>query len=254
MILKIDNALEQFLKTNNATLEVGGIESRVAGVALALVQPRGGSSAKIQIWDNEDQAFRDIAAEDLPAGYVTSGAATVGTLTVNDTTTPSITFASGKTNTGYVLINGKTSGSTKYITADATGQAVTVSTAAQTVGAATVTIPDLANVNSTFSLCSTATLTAGATPAFTPKANISTYLLTPAEDETIAATTTGAVAGKSYHIRVLTSGTSSYTLTFGSNFKSTGTLATGVTSAKTFVVSFLFDGTNFVETGRTVAM
>lgn len=184
-----------------------------------------------------------------------TGANTLGgAVTVNDATTPSITLATGKTNTGFLTISGKTSGGLKITTADATAQTLTVSAAAQTVGAATLTVPDQAGVNSTLSTCSTATLTAGATPAFTPKANISTYLLTPGEDETIAGTTTGAVAGKTYHIRILTSGTSTYTITFGANFKSTGTLATGASSAKVFVITFLFDGTNFVETGRTTAM
>ena len=76
---------------------------------------------------------------------------------------------------------------------------------------------------------------------------------TPGEDETIAATTTGATAGK-VSLRVLTSGTTSRTLTFGTNFKSTGTLATGTVSAKVLMIGFLFDGTNFCETGRTTAM
>jgi len=73
-----------------------------------------------------------------------------GAVTVNDATTPSITLASGKTNTGFLLVNGKTSGSTKIITADATAQAVTISTAAQTSGACTLTIPDQAGVSSDF--------------------------------------------------------------------------------------------------------
>ena len=47
-------------------------------------------------------------------------------------------------------INGKTSGSTKYTTADATAQAVTVFTAAQTTGAATLTIPDQAGTSRNF--------------------------------------------------------------------------------------------------------
>lgn len=167
-------------------------------------------------------------------------------------------LANGKTGVlalaANIQINGKTSGATKFTTADATAQTVTHNTAAQTSGAATVTIPDMAGVSATFSFHSTATLTAGATPAFAPGAGISTYLLTPGEDETIAATTTGATAGKVYFLRVLTSGSTSRTITFGSNFKSTGTLATGVTTAKVFVISFLFDGTNFCEVGRTTAM
>jgi hypothetical protein len=180
--------------------------------------------------------------------------ALTGTVTLSDPTTPSLTTAASKTNTGYLQVNGKTSGATKFTTADATAQTVTHTTAAQTTGAATVTIPDMAGVSATFSFNSTATLTAGATPAFAPGAAISTYLLTPGEDETIAATTTGATAGKVYFLRVLTSGTTSRTLTFGTNFKSTGTLATGTVSAKVFVIGFLFDGTSFVEVGRTTAM
>lgn len=86
------------------------------------------------------------------ATFITStGANTLsGATTINDATTPSLTTASGKTNTGFVQVNGKTSGSLKIITADATAQAVTVTAAAQTTGATTLTIPDMANVSDTF--------------------------------------------------------------------------------------------------------
>lgn len=99
-----------------------------------------------------------------------------------------------------------------------------------------------------------ATLAAGATPSFAPGAEINLYELTPAEAETIAGVVTGCLPGKSYFLKVLTSGTTSYTLTFGANFKSTGTLATGTSDAKTFLIHFIFDGTNFVEVSRTAAM
>lgn len=84
--------------------------------------------------------------------FITStGANTLsGAVTVNDATTPSITTAAGKTNTGFLQINGKTSGSTKLITADATAQAVVISTAAQTVGGCTLTIPDQLGASSNF--------------------------------------------------------------------------------------------------------
>lgn len=98
-----------------------------------------------------------------------------------------------------------------------------------------------------------AALTASATPSFAPVGTLTHYTLTPAEDETIAAVTTYARKGTTYRLIVVTSGTTSRTLTFGTNFKSTGTLATGTTSAKTFVVSFVFDGTNFLEVSRTTA-
>lgn len=99
-----------------------------------------------------------------------------------------------------------------------------------------------------------AALTAGATVAFAPDATTTLFTLTPGEAETINGTTTNAVKGRLYTIRVLTSGTSSYVLTFSTNFKVTGTLATGTVSAKTFAIHFVFDGTNFVELSRTTAM
>lgn len=79
------------------------------------------------------------------------------------------------------------------------------------------------------------------------------FTLTPGEDETINVATVPAT-GQRIIIRILTSGATSRTLTFGTNFKSTGTLATGVTTAKTFIIEFVSDGTNFNEISRTVAM
>lgn len=97
---------------------------------------------------------------------------------------------------------------------------------------------------------SVAVLTAGATPAIDAAA-ATIYTLTPGEDETISVT--GGTQGELLRLIVTTSGTTSRTLTFGTGFKSTGTLATGTTSAKMFVVSWVHDGTQFVETGRTAA-
>lgn len=93
-------------------------------------------------------------------------------------------------------------------------------------------------------------LTPGATPAVDATLG-SLFTLTPAENETISVT--GGVAGEYITLRVLTSGTSTYTLTFGTGFKSTGTLATGTTSAKKFVLRFVHDGTEFCEVSRTAA-
>lgn len=54
--------------------------------------------------------------------------------------------------------------------------------------------------------------------------------------------------------KFLTSGTSSFTTTFGTGFLTTGTLASGTVDAKTFMVSFRCDGTTYIETARTTAM
>lgn len=67
-------------------------------------------------------------------------------------------------------------------------------------------------------------------------------------------TTTVATAGATAYVIIVSSGTTTRTVTFGSGFLSTGTLATGTVTAKTFVVSFVSDGTNMIETSRTVAM
>lgn len=65
----------------------------------------------------------------------------------------------------------------------------------------------------------------------------------------------GGVAGQAATFVITTSGTTSLTLTFGTNFKTVGTLATGTTSGKVFAISFVCtNGTLWVETGRTAAM
>jgi hypothetical protein len=81
----------------------------------------------------------------------TTGANTLnGAVDVNAGTTPSVTLNSGKTNTGFFQVNGKTSGALKITAADAAAQTVTMTVAAQTTGAATVSIPDRAGVSGTF--------------------------------------------------------------------------------------------------------
>lgn len=80
----------------------------------------------------------------------------------------------------------------------------------------------------------------------------SVFSLTPTATETLTATV--VPAGSEATIVVTTSGTTSYTITFGTGFKSTGTLATGTVSAKVFTIQFMSDGVNMNETGRTVAM
>lgn len=76
--------------------------------------------------------------------------------------------------------------------------------------------------------------------------------LTPNSTRTL--TTTVPYAGATRQLIILTSGTTSYTLTFGTGFKTTGTLATGTVSARVFVIDFVSDGTNLYEVSRTVAM
>jgi hypothetical protein len=97
--------------------------------------------------------------------------------------------------------------------------------------------------------------TAALTAATTVSVDFSTatvFTLTPAQAETINAT--NCTAGETATIVVTTSGTTTFTLTFSTNFKTTGTLATGTTTAKVFAISFRCNGTTATEIARTTAM
>lgn len=62
----------------------------------------------------------------------------------------------------------------------------------------------------------------------------------------------GGVAGQIATFLITTSGTSSFTLTWGTNFRKVGTLATGTVSARFFSVTFLcVNGTIWQEIART---
>lgn len=67
-------------------------------------------------------------------------------------------------------------------------------------------------------------------------------------------TTTVPIAGTRVSLIILTTGVVSWTITFGTGFKATGTLSTGTVAARVFVISFVSDGLNLYETGRTIAM
>lgn len=80
------------------------------------------------------------------------------------------------------------------------------------------------------------------------------FKLTPTGSANINASMITANIGQRITLIVLTSGTNSYTMTFNTNFLSTGTLTTGGTTAKTFVIDFVSNGTKLIEVSRTVAM
>ena len=146
--------------------------------------------------------------------FITStGANTLsGAVTVNDATTPSVTTAAGKTNTGFFQVNGKTSGALKIIAADAAAQTVTLTLAAQTTGAATLTIPD--QVGTARSL-----VTDTGTQTLTNKTLTSPTLTTPALGTPASGTLTSCtglpvstgVSGLGTGVATLLGGTSSGT-------------------------------------------
>lgn len=76
--------------------------------------------------------------------------------------------------------------------------------------------------------------------------------LTPNSTRTL--TTTVPPKGQTRQLIILTSGTTSYTLTFGTGFKTTGTLATGTTPARYFVLDFVSTGTHLIQISRSTAI
>lgn len=146
-----------------------------------------------------------------------TGANTLGgAVTVNDATTPSVSLATGKTNTGFFLVNGKTSGSFKIITHDSTAQAVVMTVGAQTSGGCTLTIPDQAGVSSSFVFTTLAqtltnkTLTSPVinTPVTTRKVTAKTadYTVVAATDSGQTFTTVGAAGTVTFALPAATVG------------------------------------------------
>jgi hypothetical protein len=66
-------------------------------------------------------------------------------------------------------------------------------------------------------------------------------------------TTTVPPAGCEAFLIIVTSGTASYTMTFGTGFRTIGTLATGTVTGKTFILEFISDGVGLNQVSRTAA-
>lgn len=101
---------------------------------------------------------------------------------------------------------------------------------------------------------STVTALSGTSPASLNPSLGYVYTFNPGSNATFTITAASGLAGQRVTIVITTTSTTSCTITFGTNFKSQGTLATGTVSGKVFTISFIGDGTNLCETGRTAAM
>jgi hypothetical protein len=135
----------------------------------------------------------------------------------------------------YTAINGKQPSGSYLVAADIAGKQNTITV--------------LPFANGGISGAAAASATSG-----TISLPMTSRIITVTPTGAITFNATGGIAGQMVTIYVTTSGTTSYTITFGTNFRKTGTLATGVASARYFAVSFLcIDGTIWAEIGRTAA-
>jgi hypothetical protein len=82
--------------------------------------------------------------------------------------------------------------------------------------------------------------------------NTAVKTCTPTGACTFNADGTAGAIGDTVTFHFTTSGTASFVMTFGTNFRKTGTLATGTTSARFFSVTFRkVTATVWSEMGRT---
>lgn len=110
-------------------------------------------------------------------------------------------------------------------------------------GTANVTIPPYATGTSASTSATTGTMTVNMTTDI--------ITITPTGACTFNAAAGGNI-GQIVTFSITTSGTSSFTLTWGTNYRKTGTLATGTTSARFFAVTFRYVTTNtWQEIART---
>lgn len=81
------------------------------------------------------------------------------------------------------------------------------------------------------------------------------FQLIPTATGTLSTSGGDGLAGQVYILIVDTVGTSSYVITLNSaHFRSTGTLTSGTTDARRFILMFVSDGVMLNEVSRTAAM
>ena len=186
------------------------------------VQPAGLTKAAVGLGncDNTSDASKPISTATQTAlnGKQAAGSYATGTGTANGT------------NTGDQTIT---------LTGDVTGSGT--GSFATAIGAGKVT--DAMKVE-----------TSAATPATTGTmtVNMTTEIITITPTGACTFNASGGRLGRIITFSITTSGTSSFTLTCGTNFRKTGTLATGTTSARFFAVTFrCINGTIWQEIART---
>ncbi len=121
-------------------------------------------------------------------------------------------------------------------------------------GAATTKKITVADLNTSLNAINgTSAATSATTGTMTVNMTTDIITITPTGACTFNAAA-GGILGRVVTFVITTSGTSSFTLTWGTNFRKTGTLATGTTSARFFAVSFRYVATNtWMEIARTAA-
>jgi hypothetical protein len=182
---------------------------------------------------------------------------------VNAATASAVTGVTvvGAAAAGGVAVGTTSTGTNENLTVDAKGSGtVGINTVSTTSGVVTIgNSASLAGASVNGAVIATKQLRSSTSTALGATGTVS---LDPTLGQVFTCTPTGnitlnaasAAVGSRVYLVVTTSGTNTYNITPTTNFISTGALATGATTAKTFVVVFVGTGTNLVEISRTAAM
>ena len=193
-------------------------------------------------------------------GGVTSGGAVVVTADAATTVPLTINAPVGSSQSAnFLTINSPTDFSNNLVTIDA-GGGINLAFGGISAGNNTISAQGLSagsqGISSTGTVYHSYQTITSATglnlfPALSSGKNI--IKLTPTGSFTVTAGP--PPAGALCCLIILTSGTTSRTITFGTNFKfSTSTLVTGTVSGKYFVINYVSDGTALIEISRTAAL
>lgn len=197
-------------------------------------------------------------ATTTPAFTFTLGSITptsVNGVTLSGSSTPSLAV------TGTTMVSGANTGDQSTVSGNA-GTATTLQTP-RTIngvsfnGSANITVTAAGSTLSdpvTFSNGASTGSAATSATTGTMTVNMTTSIVTITPSGACTFNGSGGVTGQICTFVITTSGVSSFTLTWGTNYKTTATLATGTTTAKIFTVTFrCTNGTQWAEMCRTAA-
>lgn len=234
---------------------IGSLQTTLATFTAATVGELQSSGSKFAI-----QTTGAFFCDNNTVSTDGSGHFTAATATVNGST-PILTTATGETNTGYMRVNGKTSGSVTLTTADSTAFDVTISPIAQTVDNGIVTIPDLGGATAIMTLNDrTQTITnkrnqPRVVSAASYTTDTGTSLTVATTDIFVITAQAGAlkfnnpggtpIQGEKLCVRIKDNGTAR-ALTYDTQFRASSdlALATTTTLSKTLYMLFIYNATD----------
>jgi hypothetical protein len=252
---------------NQALIGVGGITANLTGNA---------TTATTATTANGLSSTLTFGTHITGTSFNGSSNVTIATDAVSTNTASTIVARDGSGNFSAGTITASLTGNCSGSSGSCTGNAATVTTNANLTGnvtsvgnVTTIAAGVVTNAMLAGSIDLTAKVTGqlpfangGSAGSATTSAttgtmtvNMTTSIITITPSGSCTFNASGGLTGQRSTFIITTSGGTSRTLTWNTNYKTTSTLATGTVTGKTFTVSFVcLDGTNWYEEARTIAM